>query len=184
MENTSNNPNQDTQPELNARAEEAKGPTLIIWFIFLCAIAFLTSLIYGQEHDSTHSRSKLFNLFNHSNYNKIENKIDKNNRIILLGDQEDGIGIFINQFVNERYVQGKYIKRRDYHPGSNLLYKTDTLLLKPYNYLKNHIFSDNDPILWVIETDNSLTLDDLEEIHQFAESRKNDSIIVVSEAVP
>ena len=105
--------------------------------------------------------------------------------MILIGDEEDGVGIFVNQYINERATLGKEIKRRTYLPSRNLEHRDNNIFAKGYGFLKRAIAGEpSNTTLWVIQTENSLTMDNLEEIFQFSQKHPNANFLVVTEAVP
>jgi hypothetical protein len=76
--------------------------TGVIWIIAVFCFIFVGFLYLGSEPSATVKNTKLFPLFESKKYHKLEKKIDSANKVLLIGDDDDGLGIFIDQYVNER----------------------------------------------------------------------------------
>lgn len=68
----------------------------------ISAILFLFIIYVGFEPKPTVIHTKLFPLFDSREYHDLEKQIDTKNRVLLIGDEEDGLGIFIDQYIHER----------------------------------------------------------------------------------
>lgn len=143
----------------------------------------------GFEPKPTVTNTKLFPLFDSKEYHDLEKQIDSHNKVLLIGDEEDGIRIFIDQYITERN-EILNIKRREYHYGKNLNYAYDNIFSKGYVWIMNGIShllktkETSEPILWLIENEGALNLKDINYINEFVLTHPTDKFLVVAEVAP
>lgn len=121
------------------RSQDVGAKDVLYVIGFLCLL-FMLFLYLGSEPLATVKNTKLFPLFESKKYHQLEKKIDSESRVLLVGDDEDGLGVFIDQYINERDTLLK-IKRREYHVGKNLEYANNNIFSRGYNYITKTVSS-------------------------------------------
>lgn len=103
----------------------------------------------------------------------------------MLGDDEDGLEIFVDQYINER-SEILNIKRREYHYGKNLNYAEDNIFSKGYITMAkavSHVLKTaepSQPTLWLLENDGALNLKDINYINEFISTHPEDKFLVTA----
>lgn len=103
----------------------------------------------------------------------------------LQGDDEQGLGVFLDQYINERSDLVS-IRRRDYSVGKNLEYSSNNIFAKGYYFVKNSLFKNDEQekVLWVIESKTPLNLKDMEDIHKFTLEHPADKFLIAAKVIP
>ena len=148
-------PNKTMDARHPSKPEDEHASSVLWVILFLCGL-FAFFLYLGGEPLPTVTNTKLFPLFESKKYDILEKKLDSESKVILQGDHKQGLGIFLDQYINER-SDLITIRRRQYTAGRNLEYASDNLFSKGYHMIRSTAESivNNDAherVLWVIET--------------------------------
>ena len=169
-------------------SELPSSPAKVLWLIGTLCLVFVIFITLGAEPSNTVKNTKLFPLFESSKYHLLEKDLDTNQKVLLLGDESDGLGIFVDQYVHERNHLVT-IKRRQYRAGRNLDYASDSMFSKGYFFLKNFVNSwwnsgEKQPVLWVIESEDAFNLLDIQGLERFMNRHLADKFLVTAEVAP
>lgn len=154
----------------------------VLWVLLLGGIAFLIAgHIFAEKPVTVSADNRLYGFFTGKEHEKLVQQLDKNSKVVLVGNRKDGLYLFVDYYTSRKIKEGFLVKKRVFEAGEDLKYEKFPLLAKVYHLAHMQVVNQEPlPTLWLIETRSILNTSDLAQIAAFAETHPNHRFIVAA----